>query len=319
MGGKKLSVGFLGFGEAGYHFAKGLAQAGLPDIVAYSPSGARAATGDPIRARAAEAGAELVATPRNLCERAAVIIAVTPGHAALAALRSVRPHLRPGHIYVDAGTAAVKAMERAGRMLSGRAGFVDAAIMGTVPLNGIKVLMVASGSHAEQFRSLMAPYGMNVQVIGGQPGAASAMKLIRSVCMKGIAAVLLESLEAAQRRGILDAVAADIATSIDERPFTQTVKRFVCGTAVHAERRVHEMTEVLALLRAVGSSTRMTRATRDWMREMARMGLRERFGGHEPDAIAPVLEAIVSAKDGWPAGRRGAGTRHSALPGCPGP
>ncbi len=297
MEAQSLRLGFLGFGEAGYHFGKGLSQAGLRDMVAYTPSGATAAADDPVRRRAAEAGVQLVASPRELCERAELIVAVTPGRVALPALRSVRPYLRARHIYVDASTAAVKAMEQAGRMLAGKAGFVDAAIMGTVPLNGIKVLTVASGPHAGRFRALMEPYGMNIQVVGEKPGAASAMKLIRSVCMKGIAAVLLETLEAAQRHGLLEAVAADVAASIDERPFAQVIKRFVCGTAVHAERRVHEMDESLELLRSLGASTRMTRATRGRIRDIARMGLRERFGGCEPDAIAPVLEAIVGTDD----------------------
>jgi 3-hydroxyisobutyrate dehydrogenase-like beta-hydroxyacid dehydrogenase len=292
----KLNVGFLGFGEAGYHFAKDLTHAGLSGIVAYSPSGAKAAPGDPIGVRATEAGVELVSNPRELCKRAHLIIALVPGQVALRALRSVRAYLGAAHVYVDASTAAVKAMEQAGQMLAGKSGFVDAAIMGTVSLSGIKVLTVASGPHAEAFRTLMAPYGMNIQVIGEKPGAATAMKLIRSVCMKGLAALLLESLEAAQRYGILDAVAVDIAGSIDERPFAQIIKRFVCGTAVHAERRVHEMTESLELLRSLGASTRMTRATRAMLLDVVKLGLPAHFGGREPDSIAPVLDAIVGAK-----------------------
>jgi 3-hydroxyisobutyrate dehydrogenase-like beta-hydroxyacid dehydrogenase len=134
----KLSVGFLGFGEAGYYFAKDLTQAGLSGIVAYSPSGAKAAPGDPIRTRATEAGVELMRSPRALCKRARLIIALVPGRAALKSLRSVRAHLTPEHIYVDASTAAVKAMEQAGQMLEGKSGFVDAAVMGTVSTNGIK-------------------------------------------------------------------------------------------------------------------------------------------------------------------------------------
>jgi 3-hydroxyisobutyrate dehydrogenase-like beta-hydroxyacid dehydrogenase len=291
-----LRLGFMGFGEAGYHFARGLRDAGLSGIVAYSRSGAKAAADDPLRQRAAEAGVELLASPKALCERADLIIAVTQGSAALPALRSVKRYLRPGHIYVDASTAAVKAMEQAGRLLQGRAEFVDAAIMGTVPLNGIKVITVASGVGAERFQALLAPYGMNIHVVSDKPGAASAMKLIRSVFMKGVAGLLLESLEAAQRYGIMEAVAADIAGSIDERPFEQIIKRFVCGTAVHAGRRVHEMSESLALLRSLGASTRMTRATRAMIVEIAEMGLRERFGGREPDAVKPVIEAVVNAR-----------------------
>jgi 3-hydroxyisobutyrate dehydrogenase-like beta-hydroxyacid dehydrogenase len=292
---KPLRVGFMGFGEAAWCFGRDLARAGLDGLVAYSRSGARAAAKDPLRRRAAQAGVELVATPRELCRRADVIIALTPGKTALSALRSALPHLERRHLYVDASSAAVKTMERAAALLEGRAGFVDAAIMGPVPLNGIRVLTVASGPAARRFHALLAPYGMNIRPIGGDPGAASAMKLIRSVCMKGLSAVLIESLEAAHRRGILDFVAGDIAGSFAERPFPQIMQRLVCGTAVHAERRVHEMTDVLALLRDLGAPARMTRATRAKLMDVAAMGLRERFGGREPDSIARVLQAMAAA------------------------
>ncbi len=289
-----MRLGFLGFGEAALRFAQDLSQAGLTGIVAYSRSGAKAAPGDALHAQALAAGAQLVATPRELCRRSDVIIALTPGKAALAALRSVRKYLRPEQIYVDASAVAVKTMEQAAALLEGRARFVDGAIMSPVPLNGIKAMMAVSGAHAEEFRARMAPYGMNVQVVGAKPGGASAMKLIRSVCMKGLSAVLLESLEAAQRYGVLEAAAADIAATFDERPFAQNMKRYVCGTAVHAARRVHEMADALALLNALSSSTRMTRATRAKLVDVANMGLREKFSGREPASIASVLEAIAA-------------------------
>ncbi len=292
---QQIRVGFLGFGEAAFHIARGLSHNGLRGIVAYSRSAAKAAPGDALHARAAEAGVALVATPRELCNRSDVVVGLTPGRAALQALRSVRKHLREDHIYVDASTGAVDAMEYGFELLDGKARYVDAAIMGAVPLAGVNTQIVASGPHAERFRELLAPYGMNIQVLPGKAGAATAMKLIRSVCMKGIAALLIESLEAAQRHGILDAVAADIAGSIDERPFAQTIKRYVCGTAVHAERRVHEMGEALALLHSLGSTSRMTRATRGKLVEVAELGLREGFGGQEPETIHPVIEAIVAA------------------------
>jgi 3-hydroxyisobutyrate dehydrogenase-like beta-hydroxyacid dehydrogenase len=291
-----LRLGFLGFGEAGVRFAKDLSQAGLKDIVAYSRSGAKAPPGDPQHVVAAAVGAELVATPRELCKRSDIIIALTPGKAALAAVRSVRKHLRPDQIYVDASSAAVKTMEQVAALLEDRARFVDAAIMSPVPLNGIKAGVAASGADAEAFRAVMAPYGMSVNVVGTKPGGASAMKLLRSVCMKGLSAVMIESLEAAQRYGVLDAVAADIAGSFDERSFAEYMKRYVCGTAVHAERRVHEMADALALLNALGSSTRMTRATRANLVDLAQMGLREKFNAREPATIAAAIEAIVAAR-----------------------
>ena len=289
-----MRLGLLGFGEAGVRFAKDLSEGGLKEIVAYSRSGAKAQPGDALHNEAQAAGARLVKTVRELCKRSDVIIALTPGKAAVAAARSIAKHMKPEQIYVDASSAAVQTMETVAQMLEGKTRFVDAAIMSPVPLNGIKGVIGASGADAEEFRARLAPYGMNIKVVGEKPGGASAMKLIRSVCMKGLSAVLLECLEAAHRYGVLDAAAADIAGSFDERPFAQNMKRYVCGTAVHAERRIHEMADVLALLNSLGSSARMTKSTRAKLVDVTKMGLREKFNAREPDTIAQVMEAIVA-------------------------
>lgn len=291
-----VRLGFIGYGEAASRFAKDLSQAGLSSIVAYSPSAAAAGADDPLRAHAAESGVELVASVKDVCRRANLVVTLTPGRHALAVARQAKRHLTPDHIYVDATTAAVRDMEKAAELMTGGAAFVDAAVMDPVPMHGTRTLTVASGSQAGQFRALLEPYGMNIQVVGDKPGAASAMKLLRSVCMKGLAALLLESLEAAERYGITDALTADMARFIDGRPFGDLMKRWVCGTAVHAERRVHEMTEAATLLKSLGASSRMTRSTRETLQSMADMGLRERFNGREPEAIGQVLQAIIEIK-----------------------
>jgi 3-hydroxyisobutyrate dehydrogenase-like beta-hydroxyacid dehydrogenase len=291
-----VRLGFIGYGEAASRFAKDLSQAGLSSIVAFSPSAAAAGADDPVRANATESGVELVPSVKDVCRRSNLVVTLTPGKNALAVARKAKRHLTPGHIYVDATTAAVRDMEKAAELMQGSAAFVDAAVMDPVPMHGTRTLTVASGSHAEQFRAMLEPYGMNIQVVGEKPGAASAMKLLRSVCMKGLAALLLESLEAAERYGITDALTADMARFIDGRPFQDLIKRWVCGTAVHAERRVHEMIEAATLLKSLGATSRMTKSTREMLQAIADMGLRERFDGREPDSIRPVLEAIIEIK-----------------------
>lgn len=283
----------MGFGEAGYHMGKGLSGTGLTGIVAYDKFAADPKAGDLIRQRAADAGITLVPSVRALCRGANLIVALVPGRVALRAVRAAARHLGRDHIYVDAGTASVPAMEEAGRILEGKAGFVDAAMMGAVPLSGHKVAILASGSHAEAFRAAMESHGMNVRVVGDRPGAATAMKLIRSVFMKGLAAVIVEALEAAHRHGVLEITAQGMAEYMDEHPFRNHIRRFVCGTAVNAERRVFEMGEVLAFLKELGSTDTMTRATRRGLQRIVALGLRERFGGAEPADIAVVLEALA--------------------------
>lgn len=296
MSAESLRLGLLGYGEAAARFAKDFSQAGITHIVAYSRSGAKAKPGDLVYERAQAAGVTLVKTVAMLAKKSDIIIVLTPGKAALAALKQIHKHLRPDHFYVDASTNSAAAMEKAVAIVGDSARFVDASIMGPVDLMGMKAPIVASGPHAAAFRELMTPHGMVINVVGSQAGDASAMKLIRSVLMKGLAAILLETMEAAQRRNILDAVIEDCSVTFNDIPFQKIIRRYIGGTAVHCERRIHEMKECQELLRAMHSSDRATRTTIAVLRDMVKMGMPEKFPV-EPETIHPVIEAVIAARD----------------------
>lgn len=289
-----LRLGFMGFGEAAYLFATDLSRAGVTSMVAYSRSGAKAQPGDVLHVRAQQAGVQLVKTAATLAKHADVIIGMTPGKSALAAVKKIHLHLQPHHVYADASASSVKAMEQAAALIGDSANFVDAAIMGPVTVSGFKIPIVASGARAEAFRDALTPFGMNIKVISKDPGTASAMKLIRSVCMKGLSSLLFESLEAAHKRGILELCAEDLAATFDDIPFQRLIKRSICGTATHAPRRIHEMQESLDVLQASDVYDRMTRATLAFHKDMAKSGLPQKFP-REPDSIKDVLDAWAAA------------------------
>ena len=289
-----VRLGLLGFGEAAARFAREFSAAGLTGIVAYSRSGAKAQPGDLAYERARATGVTLVKTVGSLAKKSDIIIVLTPGKSAIAALKKIRKHLRPDHLYVDASTNSAANMEKAAALLGDAAKFVDASIMGPVDVMGLKSPFVASGPHAAEFRERMTPYGMVINVVGANPGDASAMKLIRSVLMKGLAGILLETMEAARRRGILDAVVEDTSVTFNDIPFQKIIKRYICGTAVHCERRIHEMKECMELLHSMGSTDRMTKATIAMLRDMVKTGMPQKFPV-EADSIHPVIDAVIAA------------------------
>jgi 3-hydroxyisobutyrate dehydrogenase-like beta-hydroxyacid dehydrogenase len=295
MNSAPIRLGLLGYGEAANRLARDFKQAGFTSILAYSRSGAKAQPGDPLHQRAQAAGVTLVKTVGTLAKKTDIIIAMTPGKSALPALKKIRKYLRPDHLYVDASSNSAHNMEQAAVLVGNAAKFVDASIMGPVDLMGIKVPFVASGPHAAEFRDLMVPHGMVINVVGANPGDASAMKLIRSVLMKGLAALLLETMEAARRRNILDEVIEDSSVTFNDIPFQKIIKRYVGGTAVHCERRIHEMKECLELLHEMGSSDRTTRNTIAMLRDMVKMGMPAKFQT-EPDTIHPVIDALIAAR-----------------------
>jgi 3-hydroxyisobutyrate dehydrogenase-like beta-hydroxyacid dehydrogenase len=287
-------LGFMGFGEAALLFATDLSRAGVTQMTAYSPSAAKAKPGDTAYVHAKSAGVQLVKTPGALAKRADIIIALTQGKTAVAAARKILKSLQPHHLYVDCSTNSADAMEKIAALIGDRAKFIDGAIMGPVAVARLKIPIVVSGAHAAEFRDALTPFGMNIKVISNDPGAASAMKLIRSICFKGLAAVLFESMEAAHRRGILDACAEDFAATFEDIPFPKLMKRFICSIPAHAERRIHEMTQSLELLQSAHSYDRMTRATGTFMKDIVKSGLPQQFP-EEADNVREVMEAWMTA------------------------
>jgi len=290
-------IGFLGFGEAARLLAAGLRANGYTgELLGYSRRGAKAQPGDPVTEKAAASGVKLVRTVAALAKGSDIVLGLTPGKNALPALKKILKHLRADQLYVDASSNSAKAMEQAAALVGDKARFVDAAILAPVDLQGLASPFVASGPHAAEFRDRMTPHGLHIRVVGSAAGDASAMKLIRSTFTKSLAAILIECMEAARRRDILDTMAGDIAKTFSEIPFDKVIKRYISGTAVHCERRLHEMHDCLGLLDSMGSANRSTKATIAMLRELIRMEMPLKFP-KEPDSIHPVLDAIIAARD----------------------
>ena len=148
---------------------------------------------------------------------AAVVISLTTAAHAVGAAASVGPALQPDQVYADLNTCLpAKKRDVGGIIASAGALFADVALLGSVPQRGIETPALASGTGAGRFAALLRPAGMPVDVVGTEPGDAAALKLLRSVFMKGLAASVVESLRAAERYGVPDWLRTEIAGVIGE-------------------------------------------------------------------------------------------------------
>lgn len=244
-----LRIGVLGLGEAGSRFAGGLA--GTADVRGYDP----ADVPDP-------PGVTRCASPVDAVAGADVVIAVTHAAQAPTAAGSAVGHMRAGSFYADfaTGDAGLK-RELAAQAHSHGLRFVDGAIMNPVPLRGIATQVDLSGADAGQLAELLTPLGMTLAVVGGEPGVAATRKLLRSVVVKGISALAIESLRAADQAGMADwfrGYLVDVLSGMDK----EFVTRLVDGTRQHSERRIHEMEAAATLLRQLGEPALTADATR---------------------------------------------------------
>jgi 3-hydroxyisobutyrate dehydrogenase-like beta-hydroxyacid dehydrogenase len=245
-----IVVAVLGLGEAGARLASDLVAAGA-EVHGFDPVVPSAPPGV-IRASAVEAA---VST-------ADLVLSVTTAPAALAAATAAMPSLPRNAVYADVNTAG-PALKRELAGLVPR--FADVALLGPVPVRGLQTPALASGPGAAAFADALAPFGMPVEVVSAEPGDAAALKLVRSVFMKGVAAAAIESLKAAEAIGKREWAERQLAEVLDSR----LLERFVAGSRLHAIRRADEMEAACELLRSLGIVPHVAAAARALLAELA--------------------------------------------------
>jgi 3-hydroxyisobutyrate dehydrogenase-like beta-hydroxyacid dehydrogenase len=253
------AVAVLGLGEAGSRLAADLAAAGV-EVRGYDPDPGRDV---PSISRAGD--------PASAAADSAVVLSVNSARAALDAAAEILPVLRASTIYADLNTASPDLKrELAALVAEAGAPFVDVALLGPIQQHGLRAPVLASGAGATAFAELFEPLGMPVEVLSGHPGDAAALKLVRSVFMKGLAAAVVESMQAAELAGHADWLAKEIAEMIG-RPY---LERALEGSRKHAARRVDEMEAARDLLVDLGVEPHIASASAAQLTELA-------SGGHE--------------------------------------
>jgi 3-hydroxyisobutyrate dehydrogenase-like beta-hydroxyacid dehydrogenase len=288
-----MKIGFIGFGGAGYGLAKGLTGAGIEAVHFYDRMQETQPYAEVIKRHAAEIGARRAESLEELLSLVEVVISCVTGAMAVSVAEEAAPFLGASHLYADVNTAAPHVKETvAGIVEKTGAAFVDAAMMGAIPAFLHRIPILASGGGAGRFKDCMVPYGMNISPIGAKPGQASAIKMFRSIFMKGLLSLFLETLTATHHYGVDEMVLGSIAESLDGIPFLETARQQMTKGSVNAERMAHEMEEVIATLEELGVPAEMSRASREKLLWCAGLGLRERFGGELPSTLAEVLQAM---------------------------
>lgn len=295
-----VRLGLLGLGEIGHGLALGLRGAGLGGVVAWQRDAGR----EHVRRRAAEAGVRLLDTPAALGAEADLVIAVTQGSQALQAARSAAPALGASHLYVDLSSASPDVKREIEAVLAARgAAFADGVLEGSTLEHAHRVPILASGEGARAFADRMGPWGMRIEVVGPRAGQASAVKLLRSVLMKGTIALLVECLAAARAAGVDAQVIESAAQWHDALPWRANALRIVRTTPVHAGRRAEEADMARELVESLGVDAVMTRATVELLGRVAALGLRDALADRSPQTIADAIDLMAPAVRRGGAGR----------------
>lgn len=293
-----LRLGFIGFGEAAFYLTSDLS-ANTVSLHAFDMVAAQdTPRGAEIRMRAEQNHVTLEPSMDALFENSDVILCLTSANSALPIAKQIAPLLREGQIYVDMNSTSPATKEQIHQALVDAKGeFVEAAVMASVPANRTKVPVYVCGTGAAHLAEILNACGMNFTVLSEQIGAASAMKMIKSVLFKGFIALLTETTFAAERYGITEQTLGALKHIMTvEMSFEECCNYFLCTMATHSERLGHEMEEVLLTLESMGENDIMTRATLEKMRWMTAQGYNQAFAVrpksyHEIIAYRDTLES----------------------------
>ncbi|MCR9071885.1 MAG: DUF1932 domain-containing protein [Alphaproteobacteria bacterium] len=297
-----IRLAFIGFGEAGPELARGLLGAGAKSVGAYDILAADPATRDAWVAKTESVGARACDTPAEAVAEADLILSTVTSERALEAAESAAPHLRQGQLYLDLNSCSPGKKVKAAKAVEDGSAvrYVDVAVMDTVPGRGHTVPMLLAGAAAEAAAETLRGFGMTVEAVGDTVGQASTIKMARSVFMKGIEAILCESLVAADRAGVADRVLSSIQATFPDTDWRALATYHMGRMAVHGRRRAIEMDSVADTLRDLGLEPSTALGTRDRQMWVADLGLRDRFIGGGPETLEEFLRAVAE-KSGNPA------------------
>jgi len=289
------AVGFIGFGEAGSTIASGLRSAGVDRLFAFDIKTSSTDFGPAIARRAHESRTALVESPADLVRSSDIVFSTVTSSSALDAASAAAPFLEGRHLYADLNSVSPAVKIEIGHVVSASgAAFVEAAVMAPVLPYGHKVPMLLGGAGAPAFAAAMTPFGLRLQRLeGAKVGSAAAVKMCRSIVVKGLEAILFECVMGASHFGADELVWASLNESFPGIDWKALADYTTGRVVVHGERRAREMEEVAETLRAIGVDPIMAEATarrQDWS---AQIGLKSRFGPDGPRSYRDVLDALT--------------------------
>lgn len=288
-----VRLAFIGMGEAGSAIVSGWGESRKGTIRAYdiktdSPDAAPAMT-----ARYEQLGiAGCASAAEAVADRDLVLCTVTADQA-VAAAKTAAPHLAPETFWCDLNSCAPSSKREAAAIIHNAGGrYVDVAVMAAVHRKRNMVPLLISGPHAKAIAPLLTDLPTSARVVRGDVGAASSIKMIRSIMVKGLEALTAECVLAAVAAGVEEEVLASLMRSHSGIDWQAQAAYNFERAMVHGARRAAEMEEAARTVADLGLPDDMARATVQWQRRIAGAGVTasEEFGAKTlAERLLPAL------------------------------
>jgi 3-hydroxyisobutyrate dehydrogenase-like beta-hydroxyacid dehydrogenase len=272
---KRWHVGLVGYGEVGRILAEDLRQQDV-GITAYDLKLGNSQAG-PLRDHASMQGVALAASHADLTAKADFIVSAVTASQAVAVAQACAPAVKKGAWFLDFNSASPGAKRRAAELIDGNGGrYVEGAVMTSIPPYRIKVPLLLGGAGAEELAPLLVALGFDAKVASKELGVASAVKMCRSVMIKGLEAMVIESFTTARAYGVEDAVLASLKETYPGIDWEKQGAYFFQRVIEHGRRRSEEVREVAETVREIGITPWSAQGTAErqaWVADLADEGL----------------------------------------------
>jgi len=302
-------IGLVGYGEVGRILAEDLRARDLR-VSTYDLK-LDGAAGSPLREHAERHGVALAQSHAALTQQADLIVSAVTASQAVPVAEACAPAVRAGALFLDFNSASPGAKIRAAGLIEAAGGrYVEGAVMTSISPLRLRVPLLLGGPRAGKLEAPLNAIGFAARVASETLGIASATKMCRSVMVKGLEAMLIESLTTARRYGVEEAVLASLRETFPGIDWAEQATYFFQRVIKHGRRRAEEMREAAVTVREAGLEPWIAIASaerQDWVADLVEKGAfgrksRKKTGSADwriaADLIIDHLAAKKARKDG---------------------
>ena len=289
-------LAIIGFGEAAEAFVAGWRERNDGAISCYDVKAGKPGEREDLHLRGDRMGVRICGTQAEALESAQSVFSLVTADQALVAAQDCAAHITAGTLWFDCNSCSPGTKRQASELIEAAGGiYIDVAVMAPVHPKLHRTPLLVSGPRTLEAMALLVALDMQPRHAGNTVGQASAIKMFRSVMIKGFEALTAECLLAARQAGVETEVLASLQASDPGIDWAKRSAYNLERMMVHGGRRAAEMREVARTVTEQGLPSRMSDAITDWQAQIADLGLAAGAAdvGERADRI---LKAILSGK-----------------------
>jgi 3-hydroxyisobutyrate dehydrogenase-like beta-hydroxyacid dehydrogenase len=295
---KIQTVAIIGFGEVGGTFGKGLLTSGVSRVATYDILFEREDGGRYLRDKAAQIGVLAADSHKSASDGADLIISAVTAGSARTVAETVAKFIAPDQVFLDVNSVSPQDKEAGAKAIEAAGGtYVEAAVMSPIGPYGLRVPILLGGKTAAALAERLKAIGMNVKVASDKVGVASAMKMCRSVMVKGLEALMVECLFAARKYGIEDDVLASLKQSYPGIDWVKQGAYNLDRVFVHGKRRAEEMEFSAATVEAAGIAPLMTASIAKVEKWVSELGVAYNPKTDSEKPIGELIDKLIAAAE----------------------